>query len=209
MRAYPCWTFLCLLAGFPLPARAAKLILNEYNAVAPTKYLNGGTAAADEDGGAAADPAFGRVLGNGGDWFELVVVADHLDIRGWKLDICDNGVCNEQLVFSQSALWADLRAGTIITVAEDVPTDVELQPRGRRLDDQRPGDRRRRSAYITPNSFPVSNDNWQLTIRTAADALVFGPAGEGLASNPALGCDPPPVGVNSREMFKLEADRAR
>ena len=62
------------------------------------------------------------------------------------------------------------------------------------------------SAYITPNSFPVSNDNWQITIHTAADALVFGPAGEGLASNPALGCDPPPVGVNSREMFKLEAD---
>jgi len=196
----------CLLAAAPLEARAAKLILNEYNAVSATNYLNGGTAGADEDGGAAADPFFGRVLGNGGDWFELVVVADHLDVRGWKLDLCDNGVCNEQLVFSQDPLWADLRAGTIITVAEDVPTDASYDPANGdwwiniQAIDGGP------STYITPNSFPVSNDNWQLTIHDAANGLVFGPAGEGLASDPAQGCDPPPVGVNAREMFKLEAD---
>lgn len=121
---------LALLLATPLPARAAKMILNEYNAVSATNYLNDGNATVDADGGAAADPAFGRVLGNGGDWFELVVIADHLDIRGWKLDICDNGVCNEQLVFSQSSLWSDLRAGTILTVAEDQPTDVSYNPAG-------------------------------------------------------------------------------
>src|SRR5262245_27588252 len=105
--------YLCVFA-LPLRAGAAKVILNEFNAVSAANYLNGGTATTDEDGGAAADAAFGRVLGNGGDWFELVVIADHLDMRGWKLDLCDNGVCNEQLVLSQNALWADLRAGTII-----------------------------------------------------------------------------------------------
>ncbi len=197
---------LALLLAPPLPARAAKMILNEYNAVSATNYLNDGNATVDADGGAAADPAFGRVLGNGGDWFELVVIADHLDIRGWKLDICDNGVCNEQLVFSQSSLWSDLRAGTILTVAEDQPTDVSYNPAGGdwtinvQAIDGGP------LTYITPNSFPVSNDNWQLTIHSAADALIFGPAGEGLASDPAQGCDPPPVGVNSKEIFKLEAD---
>ncbi len=197
---------LSLLAIAPLEAHSAKLILNEYNAVSATNYLNGGTAAVDEDGGAAADPAFGRVLGNGGDWFELVVIADHLDIRGWKLDLCDNGVCNEQLVFSNHAIWSDLRAGTILTVSEDQPDNVSYNPAGgdwtinvRAIDGGS-------STYITPNSFPVSNDNWQITIRQANDSLVFGPAGEGLAVDPLQGCDPPPVGVNAREMFKLEAD---
>ena len=190
--------FLCLLAAaLPLEARAAKLILNEYNAVSASSYLNGGTAAVDDDGGAAADAFFGRVLGNGGDWFELVVVADHLDVRGWKLDLCDNGVCNEQLVFSQDPLWADLRAGTIITVAEDVPTDASYDPANGdwwiniQAIDGGP------STYITPNSFPVSNDNWQLTIHDAANGLVFGPAGEGVQ---------PVTGINNREVWKLEAD---
>lgn len=196
LRLLPCWVLLCLCAG--LDARAAKLILNEYNAVSAANMLEGG----------GFDPYFGPapVVGNGGDWFELVVVADHLDVRGWKLQICDAGICNEELVFSQNALWADLRAGTILTVAEDVATDVSYDPIPAGGDwwinvqaiDAGP------STYITPNSFPVSNDNWQLTIRDATDALVFGPAGEGLAPNPATGCNPPPVGVNSREVFKLE-----
>jgi hypothetical protein len=208
MLRRPLWISVCLCIALALPVtgRAAKLILNEYNAVGPTKYLNDGNATTDADGGAAADPAFGRVLGNGGDWFELVVIADHLDIRGWKLDLCDNGVCNEQLVFSQSSLWSDLRAGTILTVAEDQPTDTSYNPAGGdwtinvQANDAGP------TTYISANSFPVSNDNWQLTIRTTTDSLVFGPAGEGLASNPAQGCDPPTVGVNSAEIFKLEAD---
>ena len=209
------WFWVGLLAVLATDARAAKMVLNEYNAVSAANYLNGGTAAADLDGGQAQDPAFGRTLGNGGDWFELVVVADHLDARGWKLSICDNGICNEELDFSQSPLWSDLRAGTIITIFEDtgtvappvpsLPTDVSYNPAG--------GDWTIRvqaidggsSQYITPNSFPVSNDNWQLTIRDSSNALIYGPAGEGLAPDPLTGCNPPPVGVNSREIFKLEA----
>ena len=61
----------------------ADIILNEYNAVGNADFLNGGDAAADEDGGRASDCYFGRVQGNGGDWFELVVITDHLDMRGW------------------------------------------------------------------------------------------------------------------------------
>ncbi len=199
------WLLVGALALVAVDARAAQMILNEYNAVSASNFLNGGTLAADLDGGQAADPAFGRALGNGGDWFELVVVADHLDARGWKLSICDLGVCNEELVFSQNALWADLRAGTIITVAEDVATDTSYNPAGGDWTIVVQAIDAGSDTYITPNSFPVSNDTWQLTIRDAAEALVFGPAGEGLAPDPLTGCNPPPVGVNSREVFKLEA----
>src|SRR4030042_1625467 len=94
---------LCLGAG--LDARAAKLILNEYNAVSAANVLEGG----------GADAVFRP-------------------------------------------------AGTIIPVAEDVATNVSYDPAGGdwwinvQAIDAGP------STYVTPNSFPVSNDNWQLTI---------------------------------------------
>ena len=106
-------------------------MVNEYNGVAAAQYLNGGTAAADADGGAAADPYFGRVLGNGGDWLELVVIQDHLDLRGNSLSIAEGtgaGRTTTVLNFTQSSLWSDLRSGTIITVAEDVPDDPSYAP---------------------------------------------------------------------------------
>ncbi|RYD25603.1 MAG: lamin tail domain-containing protein, partial [Verrucomicrobiaceae bacterium] len=53
----------------------ASIVLNEYNGVSATNFLNGGDATTDEDGGAASvDTHFGRVLGNGGAWAEFVVV---------------------------------------------------------------------------------------------------------------------------------------
>jgi hypothetical protein len=114
----------------PLDAFAAKLILNEYNAVSSSNYLNGGDEFMDKDGNVPppADPWFGRIPGNGGDWFELVVVADHLDIRGWKLAISDDGVAQSPLVLSNRPVWSDLRAGTIITVSEEVPDDASYAP---------------------------------------------------------------------------------
>ena len=60
-----------LLLGIGV-AVAAPVILNEYNAVDDTKWLdkNGLTASTK------SDTYFGRVAGNGGDWFELVVVGN-------------------------------------------------------------------------------------------------------------------------------------
>jgi hypothetical protein len=55
------------------------VFLNEYNAVDPERYLEG----------TGSDAYWGRILGNGGDWFELVVAKDHLDMRGWKLVLVD------------------------------------------------------------------------------------------------------------------------
>ena len=50
------------------------LILNEYNAVADNKVLDNNS-----------DTYWGQVEGNGGDWFELVVIEPGLDLRGWEL----------------------------------------------------------------------------------------------------------------------------
>jgi len=172
---------------------ASPLILNEYNAVAPTKVLDNGN----------SDSYWGQILGNGGDWFELVVTQDHLDARGFKLVLTDDtggpGQVTQTLTLSQNSLLADLRAGTIITVSEVLPDDAGF--------DQLTGDwwinfqaaAGAGGQFITPADFSVSHQSWQLTIKDALGQVVFGPAGEGVK---------PVSGVGNDEVFKLEEDPA-
>lgn len=186
---------LAVLALLAVNAWGADMILNEYNAVDSNDFLGGGTASVDESGGRASDSFFGRVQGNGGDWFEMVVIKDHLDIRGWQLDIYDDGILDETLALTANPIWQDLRAGTIITVAEDVPTDVSYNPAAGdwwiNVQARNNGDDR----YIEPSSFPVSSGNWRLRIRNVAGQVVFGPAGEGIS---------PVSGIGGNEVFRLE-----
>ncbi len=185
---------LSLLSG---NARAADVILNEYNAVGGSDYLNGGDSSADETGGRASDTYFGRVMGNGGDWFEMVVITDHLDMRGWQLDIYENGILDETLTLTAHEIWSDLRSGTIITVAEDVPSDVSYDPVAGdwwinvQARDDADGQ------YIEKSAFPVSSNNWQLRIRNVAGQTIFGPVGEGVS---------PASGIGGTEIFRLEED---
>lgn len=178
-------------------AWGADVILNEYNAVDSDKFLGGGASSADEKGGRASDSYFGRVKGNGGDWFELVVIKDHLDMRGWQLDVYDDGILDETLTLTSHPIWQDLRAGTIITVAEDVPSDISYNPAAGdwwiNVQANNNGD----GLYIEKSSFPVSSNNWRLRIRNVAGQVVFGPAGEGIS---------PVSGVSGTEVFRLEAD---
>jgi hypothetical protein len=175
----------------------AHVILNEYNAVSGSNFLNGGNAAVDDDGGRASDIYFGRIQGNGGNWFELVVITDHLDMRKWNLDIYENGQLDETLVITDHQIWSDLRSGTIITVSEDVPSDVSYNPEegdwwiNVQANDNADGQ------YIEASNFPVSSNNWQLRIRDASGAVVFGPAGEGVS---------PKSGIGNTEIFRLEAN---
>ena len=186
-----------LLAVLSGTGWSAQIILNEYNAVDSNDFLNGGDSAVDEDGGRAGDSYFGRVRGNGGDWFELVVITDHLDMRGWHFDIGEAGLWDETLDLTDDVLWSDLRSGTIITIAEDVPTDVSYNPEAGdwwinvQAHDGADG------VYIEASSFPVSSDDWQLRIRDADDGVAFGPAGEGIS---------PVSGVSGTEVFRLEAN---
>lgn len=168
--------------------RAADLILNEYNAVSSGFFLAG-------DG---QDDFWQRTDGNGGDWFELVVITDHLDIRGWQVIIRDSIGPDIPLTFTQNDVWLDLRSGTIITVSEELSNNV---------DDYSPALGRwwinvkatvgTAGTFITASNFAVNNDDWQLTILGATGAVVFGPAGEGVM---------PVLGVGNNEVWKLEAD---
>lgn len=177
--------------------RAADVILNEYNAVDSTEFLGGGNSAADAKGGRASDSYFGRVQGNGGDWFELVVIKDHLDMQRWKLEIHENGKLDKTLNLTNHAIWSDLRSGTIITVSEAVPSDISYNPAAGdwwinvQANDKGDG------LYIDKASFKVSSKNWQLTIRNASNAIVFGPAGEGVS---------PLSGISATNVFKLRTD---
>jgi len=188
--------FCLVLLGF-CTCFAADVILNEYNAVDNGLYLNGGDASADADGGRASDSYFGRVPANGGDWFELVVITDHLDMRNWQLDIYDAGAFSETLTLTNHSIWSDLRSGTIITVAEDVNSDVSYNPAAGDwwINVQANGDAN--GAYITASNFTVSKDNWQLRIRDANGTVKFGPAGEGVS---------PASGISGTEIFRLKAD---
>ncbi len=186
-----------LVLHFAASVFCASVILNEYNAVDTGGYLGGGTATADASGGRASDSFFGRAAGNGGDWFELVVITDHLDMRNWKLDVYENGALDKTLDLNDHALWSDLRSGTIITVGEDLPTDASYNPAAGdwwihvRAADGADG------VYIEATNFPVSSSDWKLRIRNAAGTVIFGPAGEGVS---------PASGIGGEEIFRLEAD---
>jgi hypothetical protein len=152
-------------------AQGAGLILNEYNAVGTTDLL------ANE----RSDSFFGRIEGNGRDWIELVVVDDHLDIRGWELwwyqtdadstgeAIWDNDRTTPgedgqgRIIFSDDADWSDLRRGTILTISEQERiTDVfdySTVPATLRSYDLR-----------TDLSFDPSADDWHIHVSTEDEA---------------------------------------
>lgn len=187
-----CLVLICMDSAF-----GAAVILNEYNAVASDQFLNGGSELADSDGGRAGDIYFGRVLGNGGNWFELVVITDHLDMRGWHLDIYEDGAFDETLDLTNNSIWSNLRSGTVITVSADVPGDVSYNPAAGDWSINVQANNDADGLYIEASSFPVSNSNWQLRIRNSAGTVIFGPAGEGVS---------PTSGVGDTEVFKLKAD---
>jgi hypothetical protein len=176
---------------------SADVILNEYNAVGSADFLGGGDSSADESAGRASDSYFGRVPGNGGDWFELVVIKDQLDMRGWQLDTFINGKLDKTLILTAHPVWSNLRSGTIITVAQKVPSDISYDPAAGDWWINVEASKEADGLYITASNFDVSSNNWQLRIRNVAGTVVFGPAGEGVS---------PRSGVGSTEVFFLKGD---
>lgn len=209
----------------PLPS----VILNEYNAVAAANFLNGGTALADDDGGAlSTDAHFGRVAGNGGQWVEWVVLGDGsdgpLDMRGWEIEIGTNTgagfFVRNTLVLSTHANWQTVPVGTILTFIDRTTAQGGLDS-GFALRDRRTtdgdiwtniwmGD----ANFITHTSQAVNgytlsggvvsgividNNATQFRLKNSAGQIVFGPVGEGVA---------PLSGTNSKEVFELEAHPA-
>lgn len=196
--------------------QAAPIILNEYNGVDASKFVGGKDAT-------KTDVYFGRITGNGGNWFELAVIQDHLDMRGWKLnwaytEDADNSGAGT-LALTSDSLWGDLRSGTILTFTEfnaaepdktcPAGTDTSFAPASGdwwinvRSDSTQyfttAGTIMKKSvnAAVPAGEFSVNNSNWQLTIANAGEAVIFGPSGEGIK---------PSSGISDTSMCKLEAD---
>jgi len=167
-------------------------VLNEWNAVSAANTLSGG------------DETLGTIPGNGGDWFELVVVDNDLDIRGWRLVLSDNDgpsqAVRDEFIFADDPLLAELEGGTIITISEQFGDDVEFLPAFGDWHINLQANSADEGAYFTAASqsnFSTNNDNWQLSIFDSGGTLVFGPAGEGIGAT---------TGVNSSEVGELKVD---
>ena len=176
------------------PGFAAGLILNEFNAVGSGKQLSG------------TDSFFGFKDGNGGNWVELVVTTDHLDISGWTLEWDNADPASGSVTFTGNSLWTDLRSGTIITIREDDtgdagnlvgarPTDASYNPAGNdwwieiNVDD---------ASYVTNGGFKVDNDDWEMRILDASSTVQQGYVGEAV---PGWGAG----GISSTEVGWLTA----
>lgn len=194
----------------------AGLILNEYNAVSSSEYL----------GGSGEDSYLGRIQGNGGNWMELVVTQDHLDIRGWKLKWAETGETNgtsdiwygdstvEQgvITFATHDRWANLRSGLILVLVEatNEATDVSVNTAADdyliRVSTLEEADKGAAALVTTesnvsgdgPGNFSVGHKQWLLQIHDASDSLLFGPAGE----RTMTGVD----NLNNDEVARLELD---
>lgn len=177
------------------------LILNEYNAVRSDRWL-------DADGigdSTASDSNFGRVVGNGGRWFETLVVGTSsvpgatIDIRGWSFGWTSTDVGSGSFTLTNDAALSTVHRGTLLTFFSQDAAGPNVVTNFNTYDPTN-GNwwlniNLADVAYIASGALNTGNGNWQLTIRDASNTVVFGPAGEGVA---------PIGGVNSREVSKLE-----
>ena len=174
-----------------LCATCKPIMLNEYNAVIAAGFLGGGTLAADAAGGLASDGRFGRVMGNGGNWIEFVVVANGLDLRGatirWQ-DKTSSGV----VALSSAAFWSNLPSGLIVTLTESntaqggLDTDLafnfaagDQSANVNSFDVALVSNTTSTKPLHVTGEFSVSNDKWAVEVRDASGAPLMERQGEG------------------------------
>lgn len=163
--------------------------LNEYNAVKSDLFLNGGAQGADGQGGQAADTFFGRVQGNGGNWFEMVVGIEGLDLRQWTLRWQEvDGGHEGTILLSNDSRWSNLPAGRIITFIERTSAEGGLDTNwtaGPKWSNVNTFDTSLVTATTgsaedhVSGSFTTSNDRWRLEVRDAQGQVVVLWSGEG------------------------------
>lgn len=211
-----CWrltlTLACACVG--LSARG-EIVLNEYNAVRNDRWL-------DQDGlgaSTATDTYFGRIVGNGGRWFEVAVVGgtstagETIDMRGWTFGWTSGDVGSGSFTLSDDIGLAGIHRGTVVTFfSPDVGgPNVNSNLNGIGASTAAGGDLAAynpagdswwlninladTSLVNAGGTLSTGNENWQVTMMDAMGSAVFGPAGEGVGSL---------SGVNSREVGKLE-----
>jgi hypothetical protein len=189
----------------PAPA----VVLNEYNAVDPNSFLNG-TAVPT-----SSDSHFGRIVGNGGNWFELAVTGNgtsgYTNLTGWSIEvgkIASSGkfVSGSTIVLSDPGTWSAIANGTLLTFIDKNTAAGGLDTGFNRENLLASDGYAWSNIYLgTPGIISGSNlttlaidsDNTAFLIKDPAGTVIFGPAGEGVA---------PLSGVNGTEIFKLEND---
>lgn len=202
------------MASSPMGASSAlavSMIVNEFNAVGDSKFLDTDTynGSLKEDIYFKTIPGMvdGRLEGNGGNWVEFVIVEDHVDIRGWTLEWEESfydeadvflGRRGGVVTFSPTAsVLSDLRRGTILTVGEKISIGVETDMVGseRQLtDDIDPADVDLTIDMSTDMSFNPIADDWWMHISTRDEAGKTDPLVTTVVNNPANydGPDPQP-----------------
>ena len=139
----------------------SSVVLNEWNAVAPDEVL------------AEGDPTLGQEPGNGGDWLELLVIED-VDLSGWRLLQFDDGEPAGELVFADHERLV-VPAGTLLTIATDLPEDVALDPGS--------GDWRMHlkvGGELVDGTLDVHNSGWSLELVDATGRIRQDAVGEGI-----------------------------
>lgn len=204
-----------LLTVFP---PSSPVLLNEYNGVGASETLD------PTDPG--SDTFFGTVAGNGGDWFELVVVGTGIagstvDLRGWRIDILSGGQ-SETLVLSNDPYWANVVAGSILTFTEDNSAAGGLDTVIHKTSARSAAGYTWSNIWIRDPAFidqsissigsgiNIDNNNTWFTIRNAAGTIMFGPCGEGIAADDVDGNGYPDTieGLSSQEVLALRGNPA-
>ena len=195
---------------------SSPVLVNEFNAVSSSRFLNDGDLLADADGGTASDAFLGRVQGNGGDWLELVVVGDGaphstVNLRGWTIEISENHDASpETIVLSQDGYWSAVRVGIILTfmdrdvTAGGVDSGIHRINRFQDLGYAWTNVVVRDSRFVDQvasefgGSIALTSSATEITLKDSFGVVRNGPAGDPrIARN-----------VNSGEVFHLEADPA-
>ncbi|MBX3354629.1 MAG: dockerin type I repeat-containing protein [Phycisphaeraceae bacterium] len=163
--------------------------LNEYNAVKSDNFLNGGNSSQDSQNGFASDSFFGRVQGNGGDWFELVVSINNLDLRNWSFRWQEvEGGKEGEIFLTNHPFWSNLPAGRILTFIErtsaqgGLDTNLNAGPNWSNINTFDTaliaGTTGSAPGHVS-GRFTTSNDKWRIEIRNAIGEVVVPWAGEG------------------------------
>lgn len=164
---------------------SSAIILNEYNAVAPTEQLL-------KDG---SDTHFGDIDGNGGNWVEFVVTKDFLDLRGATIEIRrSSNIHLFTATFPKNTELAYLRKGTILTISEEA-TDLSYSP----TDSSSPDWTINLNYNDLDNKdgeFDISHRTMDISISSLTGQTLMKSSGEVVVG----------WGINNREVFKLKKE---
>jgi phosphatidylserine/phosphatidylglycerophosphate/cardiolipin synthase-like enzyme len=139
-----------------------------------------------------------------GEWAELIVLHDSLDMRGWSLqDFSSGGLPQSPLTFTAASLWSNLSKGTVIVIGDAAFTGtVDTDPSDGTLMVKSSD-----AALFSGSVFSFAGTSDAIHVRDAASSHVFG-ISWGSANTPSL--DAPKIHfsstLNSSRVIAFQGD---